>query len=70
MYEKNGQAHFETRALRALLALAGVLIVAGALLANPATVLLSIAACLVCATRMERNYHRGAYGAPKPELLD
>lgn len=61
---------FETRALRVILAGAGCLIVASALLGNAGSVLLSIAVCLACATRMERNYRLGAYGIPKPELLD
>lgn len=70
MSNNNKKADFETRALQGFLAGAGCLIVAGALMGNAATVLLAIAACLTCATRMERNYQRGAYGVPKPELLD
>jgi len=61
---------FEIRALRGILAGAGCLIVASALLGNAGSVLLSIAVCLACASRMERNYRLGAYGIPKPELLD
>lgn len=61
---------FETRALRVILAGAGCLIIASAILGSAGSMLLSIAVCLACATRMERNYSRGAYGIPKPELLD
>ncbi|MDB5359078.1 MAG: hypothetical protein JWO51_375 [Rhodospirillales bacterium] len=60
----------ETRALRGILAGAGCLIVASALAGNAGSILLSIAVCLACASRMERNYRLGAYGIPKPELLD
>jgi hypothetical protein len=61
---------FETRALRGILAGAGCLIVASALCGNAGSMLLALAACLACASRMERNYHLGAYGIVKPELLD
>jgi len=61
---------FETRALRFILAGAGCLIIASALAGNAGSMLLSIAACLACATRMERNYGRGAYGPVKAEALD
>ncbi len=61
---------FETRALRGILAGAGCLIIASALAGNAGSMLLSIAVCLACATRMERNYSRGAYGIVKAEVLD
>jgi hypothetical protein len=61
---------FETRLLRGILAGAGCLIIASALAGNAGSVLLSIAVCLACATRMERNYNLGAYGAVKVEALD
>lgn len=61
---------FEIRALRGILAGAGGLIVASALLGNAGSMLLSIAVCLACASRMERNYRLGAYGIVAPELLD
>jgi len=61
---------FETRALRLVLAAAGGLIVAGALAGNAGTVLLSLGACLACASRMERNYRRGAYGRVELETIE
>ena len=54
---------FEARALRALLATAGCVIVAAALYGNAVSMLLAIATCLACVSRIERNYRRGAYGA-------
>jgi hypothetical protein len=53
----------ETHALRALLAAAGCVIVAAALRGNAGSVLLALATCLACLSRIERNYRRGAYGA-------
>lgn len=61
---------FETRALRVLLAAAGCVIVAAALRGNAASILLALATCLACTSRIERNYRRGAYGAVTAESID
>ncbi len=60
----------EIHALRAGLAGAGALIVAGALVHNAGSVLLALAACFACAGRMERLYQRGAYGCVKAEVIE
>jgi hypothetical protein len=60
----------ETKTLRATLAGAACLIIAGALLGNAASVLLALAACLACGSRLERNYQRGLYGRRPIELVD
>jgi hypothetical protein len=57
----------ETRALRCVLAAAGCVIVASAVLDNPVSMLLSLAVCLACGSRMEHNYRRGAYGCVELE---
>ncbi|HLZ66110.1 MAG TPA: hypothetical protein VKQ29_07755 [Aliidongia sp.] len=64
------KASFETRALRGILAAAGCLIVVSALLGNAGSVLLSIAACLACVSRIERNYRHGAYGRVRAETIE
>jgi hypothetical protein len=61
---------FETRALRGMLAAAGCLIVASALFGNAGSALLSLAACLACLSRIERNYRHGAYGRVKAETIE
>jgi hypothetical protein len=61
---------FETRALRVILAGAGCLIIAGALLGNAVSVLLSLAVCLASLSRIERNYRRGAYGRGPVEVIE
>lgn len=61
---------FEAQALRGLLAAAGCLFVAAALEGNAGSVLLSLAGCLACVSRIERNYRRGAYGVVTAESID
>lgn len=60
----------EARVLRGVLALAGCLIIASALCGNAGSMLLSLAACLACASRIERNHRRGAYGRTEVELIE
>lgn len=52
----------ETRLLRGVMAAAGCVIVAAAIRGNAGSVLLALATCLACVSRIERNYRRGAYG--------
>lgn len=60
----------EIRVLRGILAGAGCVIVASALCHNAGSVLLALAVCLACATRMERCYRDGAYGRVEVELVE
>jgi hypothetical protein len=64
------KAGFETRALRALMAVAGCVILVAALEGNAGSILLALATCLACGSRIEHNYRRGAYGAVTVESID
>ena len=60
----------EVYGLRTVMAAAGSLIIVGALNHNAGTVVLALAACLTCATRIEHLYRQGAYGRAEPERFD
>jgi hypothetical protein len=60
----------EARVLRWLLAAAGCLIIAGALLGSAGSVLLALFACLACATRIEQKYRKGDYGSIADETIE
>jgi hypothetical protein len=51
----------DTRAIRLVMAGAGVTLVAAALTTNVASFLLGLVAIMGCGTMLERNYRRGAY---------
>ena len=61
---------FEARVLRGILAGAGCLIIASALCGSAGSTLLSLAACLACVSRIERNHRRGAYGCTEVEVVE
>jgi hypothetical protein len=60
----------ERRVLQLLLAAGAGLFVVAALKVNGGTALLSLFACLACATRIEHNYGRGDYERVPPENLE
>lgn len=60
----------ERRILGLMLAAAGCLFVIGVLTLNVGSTLLSLAACLACATRIEHNHRRGEYGRIPPENVE
>jgi hypothetical protein len=60
----------ERRMLQLLLVTGAGLFVVAALKVNGGTALLSLFACLACATRIERNYGRGDYERAPPENME
>ena len=60
----------ERPSLALLLAAAGCLFVVGVLTTNVGSTLLSLAAGLACATRIERNHRQGEYGHIPPEKVE
>jgi hypothetical protein len=60
----------ERRMLQLLLVAGAGLFIVAALKANGGTALLSLFACLACATRIEHNYGRGDYERARPEELE
>jgi len=60
----------EARVLRAVMAVAGCVIIAAALRDNAGSMLLALATCLACVSRIERNYQRGAYGRVMIETIE